>query len=67
MPNDIVKKVLLLFLGSLFFLLIAFLVIKRRKKMSLEVWIALLALCVFGFIGLFFVAICTAAPFVTAQ
>lgn len=67
MPKNIIPELLLFISGGSICFAGCILLIAKRKKLSLEVWIPLLALCIFGMIGFFAVAICLAAAFVIAS
>lgn len=67
LPEDIQGRVLLLILGGLLLLLGGAVVLRTRKRMPMEAWIALLALCVIGALGCLGVVVCTSALFVIAQ
>ena len=66
-PSDIMLKVLMLYLGAIGFVIVSILIVRRRKKLPLELWISGLAICILGAIGMSFVATCVAAAFVIAR
>lgn len=66
-PENIMKIVITLLLGGALCLIAGVVTICTRKKISLEVWISLLALCVLGMIGFFAVAICMVGALVAAR
>lgn len=66
-PENIMDKIIILLLGGTLCLIVGVVTICLRKKMPLEVWISLLALCVLGMIGFFAVAICMVGALVAAR
>ena len=65
MPLDIKHKIILLLISAGIFFAAGTTIFIKRRKMPLEVWIPLFALCATFCVGLLFVAICLAAIFST--
>ena len=67
MSESIVEKIILLLIGGFLCSIAAVIVICNRKKLSIEIFISLLALCILGAVGFFFVSICIGGALVAAQ
>ena len=65
MPLDIKYKIILLLTGAGILFVAGFIILIKRRKMPLEIWIPLFALCATFCFGLLFVTICMAAIFST--
>lgn len=67
MSEAIVEKIILLLIGGFIFSIIAVVLLCNKKKLPIDILISLLALCILGAIGFFFVAICIGGALVAAQ